>query len=864
MNPEQLSRADRILEQALDLEPDDRAAFVRERCGRDGALLALVQALVASAEEDDATPLPGGSDAEAALQVLAGEVEDAPRGGERIGPYRLVREIGRGGMAVVYLAERADGGFDQQVAIKLIRERGHREDVLRRFERERQVLARIAHPHIARLFDGGTTDDGQPYFVMEYIEGVPIDRHCDEQELSIGERLTLYRQAVSAVAYAHRNLVVHRDIKPSNILVGHDGTVRLLDFGIAGELTPATESSELTADRPLPMTPAWASPEQIRGNTVTTASDIYQLGLLLYQLLTGRSPYRPASDDVVSMANAILDDTPTRPSQAALEDDEATEPAAARSARRRATPAALRRSLAGDLDKIQLKALAKDPDRRYSSAAQLDQDIENYLQGLPVSARADSLWYRLSKVVRRHRVATALALLSVASLAALALISTLLSLRLADERDRANVEARTAEEVSDFMIELFRVSDPGENRGESLSAREILDRGSERIDRELGGQPETQAAFKSVLGRVYQNLGSYEQALPMLEDALALRRERHGIPSLEVAESLDQLGWLLQQSGEIEGAEALIREGLSMRQAILGEGHPSVAESRNNLALLLHKRSRYEEAIRLYREALAAQRDHFGGAHVQVANTLSNLGLSLMRIEQLDEARTANEEALAMRRELLGGDHPDVAISLDNLGQVHRLLEDPERGIELMREALEIRKRVFGDRHPAVGQSLNNVAVMSARSGDLPGATEMFLELLAIDRETLGEQHPDFALSTFNVGILHRMQDLHEDALPYFRDARSVFLATYGDDHEMVARCDTQAGDSLRALGRLDEGEGLLLSSYDKLVDILGPAHAYSRTAAEGLARLYETRQQTRKAALWQERATPPEADTSN
>ncbi|HWM89184.1 MAG TPA: serine/threonine-protein kinase [Thermoanaerobaculia bacterium] len=521
-------RADRILDEALDVPAGQRAAFLDRACGGDTQLRALVERLLNAAEIEDPGFKSGG-----ALQGSFGENfrDELTKGdevppGTTIGRYRVVREIGRGGMSVVYLAERADGQFRQEVAVKLLQSGIATGHIARRFDRERQILAQARHPGVARLLDGGTGPGGRPYLVMEYVDGRPIERYCDEERLSVPDRLRLFLQVAHAVEDAHRNLVVHRDIKPSNILVTADGHAKLLDFGIAKLLDPtATSGDALTGSAIRLMTPAWASPEQVRGNPVTTASDVYQLGLLLYLLLTGCFPYDLGDGNPAARMLAIAQREPVRPSSAVTSEvtgqggcgvAPGQEPKAAEEiARARGTtPGRLRRMLCGDLDAITLTALRKDPEKRYGSVAQLIDDVERYLAGRTISARPDTWTYRTGKLVRRHAAAFTAALAAAALGLALGLVYTA---DLMEQRDRARQQA-------EFLRELFEV--PAQSA--ALTPRQLLDRGVARVEIELAGQPELQADLLEDLGQMYLDLGLHDEARSLQQRAGALRGDLRG------------------------------------------------------------------------------------------------------------------------------------------------------------------------------------------------------------------------------------------------------------------------------------------------------------------------------------------------
>jgi serine/threonine protein kinase len=516
-------RADGIFDEALDLPPAQRAAFLDRACGGDSQLRALVERLLNAAEIEDPGFKSGG-----ALQGTFGDTfrselthsDDVPAG-TLIGRYRIVREIGRGGMSVVYLAERADGQFRQEVALKLLQSGIATGHIARRFDRERQILAQARHPGVARLLDGGTGPGSRPYLVMEYVDGRPIDLYCDEERLSVPDRLHLFLQVAHAVEDAHRNLVVHRDIKPSNILVTADGHAKLLDFGIAKLLDPTATSGEaLTGSAIRLMTPAWASPEQVRGNPVTTASDVYQLGLLLYLLLTGCFPYDVGDGAPAVRMLAIAQQEPVRPSAAVTAPESCgvapgQEPKTVEEiARVRGTTAArLRRMLAGDLDAIILTALCKEPEKRYGSVAQLIDDLERSFAGRTIGARPDTWTYRTGKLIRRH----AKAFTAAAAVAAVGLsLGLVYTSELVQERDRARQEA-------EFLRELFEGSSQRGAQGEALTPRQLLDRGVARVDLEMADDPELQADLLEDLGNMYRNLGLHAEARDLQTRAATLR-----------------------------------------------------------------------------------------------------------------------------------------------------------------------------------------------------------------------------------------------------------------------------------------------------------------------------------------------------
>ena len=568
MTPERYSQVKEVLASAIEYEPERRAAFLAQICAGDEALRDEVQSLLE--HQEPAANFIEESAFEVTARALAeGEAESLVE--RRIGPYRMTAELGRGGMGIVYLARRDDEQYEKQVAIKIIKRGMDTDVVLRRFRIERQILASLEHPHIARLIDGGTTEDGRPFFVMEYVAGLSIDQYCDVNHLSINERLKLFRTVCSAVQYAHQNLVIHRDIKPSNILITAEGAPKLLDFGIAKVLRPNVSSQTTEATVWRVMTPEYASPEQVRGERITTASDVYSLGVLLYELLTGHRPYRINSRVPYEVARVICEQEPEKPSTAISRVEKAPgahgEPVVSITPEsvgraRGAQIEKLRNQLAGDLDKIVLMAMRKEPQRRYKSVEQLSEDIRRYLEGLPVIAHKDTVGYRGAKFVKRHKAGVLAATLVAVALVA-GLIATLWQAKIATEkariadeqariareqRDRARTETAKAERSNTFLQSLIAYADPSwyspgyRQRGDVIKVVDVLDNAGRRIDTELADQPEVRAELHHTIGNTYRALRLYDPAERHFRAALQLYREVYGERHPKVAESLYYLG----------------------------------------------------------------------------------------------------------------------------------------------------------------------------------------------------------------------------------------------------------------------------------------------------------------------------------
>jgi eukaryotic-like serine/threonine-protein kinase len=868
---------------ALERPAGERRAFLERACGGDEILRREVERLIESHEAaGDFLERPALAVFELpALAALGGgsdeeQVEDG-LDGSLLGSYRLVRAIGRGGMGVVYLATRSDDAFEKRVAIKLVKRGMDTDEVLRRFARERRILAALDHPHIARLLDAGTTPGGLPYFVMEHVEGRPILEYCEARRLSTTERLKLFRDVCSAVAFAHQNLVVHRDLKPSNILVDEAGVVRLLDFGIAKLLSDsegADDPASKTGTGLRPMTPRYSSPEQVRGEPIATSSDVYSLGVLLYELMTGRSPYRsPASPSssfsAADLERAICEEEPEKPSAAVGRE--------------------LRRRLAGDVDTIVLLALHKDPRRRYGSVERLSEDVRRHLEGLPIAARKDTLLYRGGKFLRRHAVGAAVA--AVCVLLAAGAIATMAVQRARIERERLK-----AEQISGFLAGLFRGSDPREARGSPLTVREMLDRGSARIERELAREPEVQATLMQTIGRTYQEIGAYDAATRMLDGAYRIRRGLFGERSLPVAESLQSLGDLRIATGKLPDAEKSLKAALAVRRDILGPDDVAVAQTMRSLAKIVRRRDP-AEAESILRSALAIQTNRLGERDPELADTWnalgvtalvrgdydaaessfrkalevdaaaesggggrdrpdaakhrSNLGAALILEGKFREAVPLYREVAADEEKLFGEDHPVHAAGLVNLAQALDLDGKSEEAEALCRRALAIGKRVVGGNHPDLVFVWNTLATILREKGDMEGAEAAAREGLALAKPSLPEGHPLLAESMLAMGAARLARHDAAGAEEYLRPAAEIRTRNLRSGDWSLAEAQSLLGACLTARGRYDEAADLLAKSYDVEKARLGPRHAHTLTTLGRLAALFEARGDAARASAY-------------
>jgi tetratricopeptide (TPR) repeat protein len=799
MLPSRLAEIDAVFADALDLDPVERPAFLAARCGGDAELLGEVELLLRHSGEELSLVI---EPLRSFVRELADAGEEGLAAGETVGSWTIVQPIGRGGMGVVYLVTRSDGSFEKRAALKVLPHAASSGDAIRRFEQERRILARLDHPSIARLLDGGVDRRGLPYLVLEYVEGIAVDLHCDRGRLTVEERIGLVIEIARAVQAAHRNLVVHRDLKPSNLLVTPDGQVKLLDFGIAKLVESEAAPAEATSS--LAMTPACASPEQVRGEAITTASDVYQLGLLLSGLLTGHPPQQASFSSLQALVRAVCEENPAPPSVAVLA-ALGERPAAELAALRRSTPARLARRFRPELDAIVARALEKDPERRYPSAEHLAADLERFLAGIPVKARRANLLQRGWKWVRRNPALATTAALALLFAVGYATTVTFQARALAVERDRARLEAAKATEVERFVVGLFDVSDPAISLGKTIDALTLLERGAARVDAELAGQPVVQARLLSTLGHIYGRLGRLTEGRRLEERSLGLRRQAFGPRHPEVAESLHRLGALARQLGDHPTAEPLLVEALAQRRAFLAPAAPEIADSLTELGYLHYFKGDHAPADAAFREALAI-RQQVGNLSL-VAAAWNSVALVAEKRGELDEAERLHREALAVNRQLHGERHPDVAINLFNLARVFQRRHDYAGAQPLFEEVLAIDIEVYGPDHPEVATDLTLLANNLQILNQLDRADEHFSRALAIFRAKLEPGHHRIATTLQGIGQLRFAQGRMAEAEALLREALELRRARVGSSHVEVAEILLPLARCLVATGRWEEAE---------------------------------------------------------
>ncbi|MBT8400382.1 MAG: serine/threonine-protein kinase [Rhodothermia bacterium] len=862
MDVDRWTTVDALFEETVDLPALERSRILEERCGADYDLKQEVEQMLLA--HDRARGFLSRPAAESAAELITDNFTALNRP-EKVGNYRIVDEIGRGGMGTVYEGRRDDDDFDQRVAIKVLQHGQTTADVIRRFLSERQILASLEHEHIARLYDGGVLEDGRPYFVMEYVDGLPIDRYCNANGLNVRERLGLLRRVADTVRFAHHNFVVHRDLKPSNIMVTPDGQVKLLDFGlakvVAGEGLARSNTTQMHTRW---MTPEYASPEQILGRPITTATDVYQLGVVAYEVLTGIRPFSGDAKSAFVLERAICEEPTPRPSVAVREQrhDMAAD-----------DRASLSRRLAGDVEAILLKALRKEPQERYLSAGELSADIERYLGGLPVVARDGSTAYRARKFVKRHR--WRMGVLSGATIVLLAATVTYLiqitAARSEAERAAANalLERAKAERVADFLAGLFEAGDLEQTRGDTLNVFDLVDRGVDELD-ELRDEPAVQARLARVIGNVYHKLSKFEESQAILLRSAEILRNAPDEEAAELPETLEALFDLSISQGDYDAAEAFAYEAVGVTRHRYGEQHPRVASFMNRLGNALYYKGdslaadTYRAALDMYR---SADRPDSNG----MASLLHNLGLIEKRNGKLeeaesyvlesidilkslgrDEARVADatrslasimrdqgrfeeterlyEQVVSMRRTIDGDTSVSLSAALSFLGSFQDQLGEYEAAVQNHSQSLEILTQLFGAHHQYSAIVMNNLANSYRMLGRYEEAKDLLEQSLAIRRKIFGEDHYRVATVLRQLGNVLSDSGDEEAALGYFQDALEIRRNHYGPMHKQTAASLNDVGSSLEKLGRIDEAAAALEEARQVWATIEDHDNARSRT----------------------------------
>jgi non-specific serine/threonine protein kinase/serine/threonine-protein kinase len=798
----QWERVKELFDAALERDPADRDLFLNSACGSDSFLREEIESLLSAYARSDGLSQPA--------VAIAGPEEAEPH--EFIGPYKLIRKIGEGGMGQVWLAEQAEP-LRRQVALKLIRSGAFDDSLLRRFQSERQSLALMDHPAIAKVFDAGATPEGQPYFVMEYVPGEPITRYCDAMKLTIPERLELFIRVCEGVQHAHQKAIIHRDLKPANILVLEvDGkpTPRLIDFGLAKAAAPLVPGdSAFTGVWGIAGTPGYISPEQAAARDIDTRTDVYSLGIVLYELLTGVLPFDTenwSKQPLDEVLRQLREQDPPRPSARVA----AQKNLSVSAAELRATePKHLAGLLHGDLDSIAMKAIEKDRDRRYGTPSELAADIARYLEHEPVLARRAGAAYRLRKYIRRHRVAVGVAASLVILLTAFAVLEAVQLRRITEERDRTARERDRANRIADFMTGMFKVSDPSQSRGNSVTAREVLDKASAQIETGLANDPQMQAQLMSVMGIVYDNLGLYPRAVdlltrssaigppdspPALQARAALGKALYhagqyargadvlratyaddlrvfGPRSRDTTKVMDDLGYALYlQGAHLAEAESLIRQAIQIQQSLLGPDDHDTLRTRSDLGTVLMYEGKLQEAEQVQRQALADRARVLGPEDVDTIASMNNLATTLIFEKKYPEAESLLRRVFDLRTHLFGSGNEITMATLNNLAVVLRHEGRLAESAALQQKSLDFYRRVQGPANPRTLIVQNNLAATWAQMGQY-GKAEQLLKQARNAQIRVSPDDSGTAITTYNLAGVYAREGRRNEALAFARQA---------------------------------------------------------------------------------------------
>lgn len=814
---QQWQRVKDIVGSALERESSERTAFLDRVCSTDPELRAEVESLLAAHDSSNALTEAAWFDA-------------FPKSGTQtteIGPYRLLRELGVGGMGQVWLADQTEP-VRRQVALKLIRAGMFDAAAVLRFKAERQSLAIMDHPTIAKVFDAGTTAAGQPYLVMEYVDGQPLTEYCDSKRLSVRERLQLLVRVCEGVQHAHQKAIIHRDLKPSNILIAEiDGKPmpRIIDFGLAKATAPLIPGeTRMTLMGAFLGTPGYISPEQADlGCDIDTRTDVYSLGVILYELLSGLLPFdtNELKKHPEEFMRRLREDDPLRPS-AKLSTNRET--ASAIAAARGIDVTQLIALLRGDLDWIALKSLERDRERRYATPLALANDLENYLENRPVTARPASLPYRTRKYVRRHAAGVALILMATLSLLAFSTLQTIEVRRITRERDRAD-------RITEFMTRMFQVSNPSEARGNSITAREILDKASAEIDSGMAQDPEARAQMMYVMGDVYRSLGLEARAQDLLTKAATSQAKVLGPEDPRTLTTNDALAWILDSQGHSTEAEAIARETLRLRRKVLGPEHPATINSIMHLAAIVDDESKFPEAIRLGRQAVELSRRVNGPDSSRTLMAIGNLGSTLYEIGEYEESEKLCRETLEVRTRLLGPDHPLTLLARNNLAAILQLVNKSAESEQMLRPLIETERRILGPEHPDTIRSLHNLGTALRRLGRYAEAETIQRENVLAARSAHGAEQRDTLGELDELGITLYLARRYAEAEKLFRDLVQTMRQTLGPEHNDTLEASNNLANVLMAEGKTAEADQLEDSITQTRLRTLGPNHRLTAIA---------------------------------
>ncbi len=834
-------KAKQIFYDALNLEASRREVFLNEQCGDDPELKKEVLSLLHSLENTN-------DFLEAPITISEAENDTFPDPyiGKQIGNYIIDGVAGVGGMGIVYTGKRNDKEFEQKVAIKILKHGISSEYLLKRFQIERQTLANLQHPNIARLLDGGRTSDGLPYLVMEFIDGTPITEYSNQNKLNLTERLKLFRKVCVAVQYAHQNLVVHRDLKPGNILVTKIGVPKLLDFGIAKLINEdLTENDEnLTHTGVWHLTPEYASPEQIKGERITTASDVYSLGVLLYQILTGMQPYKISTNSPVAISKIITEENIKKPSEYVLKIDES------KKQNYLLNPEKISSSLKGDLDNIILKAMHKDPARRYISVEQFSEDIKKYLAGLPVIARKDSRTYRLSKFIRRHKIGF-IASVGFIVFLIVSLIAIYWQAKIAAaERDNTKLEAQKVESVNNFLQEMITSVDPREV-GKDVKVYDVLKKAADMVETNFTGQPEIEAEIRKTIGKTLVSLGEYDDAKPHLFKSLSLYEKVYGKESYHTGAILHELALYYDWLGELNLADSLFVETVSILKKDKGTPPRELASAINDYGIVKQEQGKHEESLTLLNQAYKIFVENFGDQDRDVASTANNLGITLEELNKEDEAEKYYKQSLDIYLKLYGPNRPEIATLYNNLAYIYIDKNNYTEAENSFKKSLELKIKTMGSNHSLVGLAYLNLGALQFTMKNFTASENNLLASLKNFKTSLNDNHIWTGLANYWYGKILLEKSLYNEAEKYVRKALAIYKKNYPPDHSNIIYANAELGIILFHQGKYSEVEKLLVEGYEKIKKMKGDNSPNTVRMVEYLLKFYEKTKDLTKAAYY-------------
>lgn len=871
MGNEKWERIETIIDEILQLPQNDWLGFLEKKSDLSQEVKSEVTSLLQSITDSEGWLENANTYKKNLLGSFSDKSSASSLLGSELGSYQVTGIIAQGGMGTVYRGERTDGEFEHTVAIKVIKRGMNTTENIRLFHRERNILAGLNHPGIAKLFDGGVLENGSPYLVMEYIEGTPIDQYCDENNLSIDKRIELFKKVLKAVRHAHENLTIHRDLKPDNILITNEGQVKVLDFGIAKLLDTKNNSVNTTQTRIL--TPKYAAPEQIRQQPVTTATDLYSLGVILYQLLVGRNPYDLEGKSIHETENRILNSDPIQPDKRLIRDTKSQ----ILSAKRSSTPGMIAKKMKGDLNAILLKAIEKDPDIRYRTSDSLLDEFEKYSSGLPISARQRTTRYRLNKFIRRNKT----------SLSGISMFFILLvgftffhTQQITQERNQAQFEADKAEVVTEFLISLFEENDPNISKGDTLTARHLLAIGEKKIN-QLNGKPAIKSEILQVLGNIYdllsypekadslknislalkqdiyhssdpelasiysslaitkKTLGEYETALNLLDTTISYKKDIYGSQSKEVGQSLSLVAKNLKEKGEVDSAYKMIDKSKSIYSTLEDTLDSDFLQVLMEMGLITKAKGNLKESETIWRRSLRLSHKLFTPPHPKIMDNINGLASVLKELEKFAEAESLYKGSVKMTKKLYGKKHIKTAVTLNDFAGLYYYIEEYQKADKRYKEAYAILKDILGQEHPYVSSNLYNQANLKADMGEFEDAKILYHQVLELDKDQFGEIHPNVASNLTGLGSLYKKEKMYNQAIEYYNRSLTILKQIYeNQNHHSIIYNKKSLAEIMVATKEYTKAEHLYDTILSSAIETFGKNHEQTKNIADNYAEL--------------------------